>query len=88
MAKNIVFCADGTWNNPYEDQDQDHCADPTNVYKLFLNLAGELAPDTLRCADEQEKNLVEGGDVLADPDAVVGSLPRDTAARYGLAWAW
>jgi uncharacterized protein (DUF2235 family) len=55
MAKNIVFCADGTWNSPDQDENQDQCADPTNVYKLFLLLAGELSPDTLRCADEQEK---------------------------------
>ena len=61
MAKNIVFCADGTWNNPYQDENEDHCADPTNVYKLFLTLAGELSPDTLRCADEQEKGLLENG---------------------------
>jgi uncharacterized protein (DUF2235 family) len=29
MSKQIVFCADGTWDNPQED---------TNVYKLFKSL--------------------------------------------------
>jgi len=63
MAKKIVFCADGTWNNPYQDEDADHAADPSNVYKLFLMLAGELSPDTLRCADEQERTATENGAV-------------------------
>ncbi|WP_291992347.1 DUF2235 domain-containing protein [Candidatus Accumulibacter sp. ACC003] len=60
MAKNIVFCADGTWNNPDQDADADHTADPTNVYKLFLCLAGTLSSDSLRQADEQEKVLTGG----------------------------
>ena len=38
MAMNIVFCADGTWNNPNQDSDGDDVPDPTNVYKLFLCL--------------------------------------------------
>jgi uncharacterized protein (DUF2235 family) len=63
MTKNIVFCADGTWNNPNEDENQDHSADPTNVYKLFLRLAGDLDMDSLRAADEQEKSLSDGADV-------------------------
>ena len=33
----------------------------TNVFKLFLNLAGELSPDSLRSADEQER-VVAGAD--------------------------
>lgn len=61
MAKHIVFCADGTWNNPNEDQNQDRTADPTNVYKLFTALEGALTPPSLLLADEQEKELVEGG---------------------------
>jgi len=61
MAKGIVFCADGTWNNPNEDQNQDRAADPTNVYKLFTALDGTLTPQSLLLADEQEKELVEGG---------------------------
>jgi uncharacterized protein (DUF2235 family) len=61
MSKTIVFCADGTWNNPGEDENHDSTPDPTNVYKLFTGLAGELDPDTLLLADEQEKVLNEGG---------------------------
>jgi uncharacterized protein (DUF2235 family) len=61
MAKNIVFCADGTWNNPNEDENKDQTADPTNVYKLFTSLGGTLSPDSLLLADEQEKELVEAG---------------------------
>lgn len=61
MSKNIIFCADGTWNNPNEDENADHTADPTNVYKLFLCLDGALSLETLRNADEQEKALVQDG---------------------------
>ena len=61
MAKTIVFCADGTWNNPNEDQNQDQTADPTNVYKLFTALDGALTAQSLLLADEQEKELAEGG---------------------------
>jgi uncharacterized protein (DUF2235 family) len=61
MSKNIVFCADGTWNNPNEDENQDHTPDPTNVYKLFTALDGALSPGSLLLADEQEMVLTEAG---------------------------
>jgi uncharacterized protein (DUF2235 family) len=61
MAKNIVFCADGTWNNPNEDENADQTADPTNVFKLFLCLDGALSPEGLLIADEQEKELTSNG---------------------------
>jgi uncharacterized protein (DUF2235 family) len=61
MPKNIVFCADGTWNNPNEDENADRTPDPTNVYKLFLLLDGTLSVDSLRDADEQEKKLITDG---------------------------
>jgi len=61
MTKHIVFCADGTWNNPNEDENHDQTPDPTNVYKLFVGLDGTLAPDSLLLADEQEKALAENG---------------------------
>jgi uncharacterized protein (DUF2235 family) len=61
MAKNIVFCADGTWNSPRADENDDHQADPTNVYKLFLWLSGEFSSESLRAADEQEKYLNDNG---------------------------
>ena len=57
MAKNIIFCADGTWNGPGQDDDHDRVADPTNVFKLFANLDGVDAPETTRLADEQERRL-------------------------------
>ena len=40
MAKNIIFCADGTWNKPVEEVDQDSDS-PSNVFKLFNVLAGK-----------------------------------------------
>ncbi len=64
MAKNIVFCADGTWNTPNQDDDADDTADPTNVYKLFVCLAGKNSPDTLLASNEQEKSLVTNGATL------------------------
>lgn len=39
--KNIIFCADGTWNGPTET-DPNGLATPSNVQKLFENLAGQL----------------------------------------------
>ena len=61
MARNIIFCADGTWNNPDDDENADYTADPTNVYKIFMCLDGALSPDSLRAADEQEKELIKDG---------------------------
>jgi len=61
MSKNIIFCADGTWNNPDQDENADQSPDPTNVYKLFLCLEGELSRDSLLAAGEQEKEAI--GDV-------------------------
>lgn len=57
MNKTVIFCADGTWNSPDQDEDKDQQPDPTNVYKLFLGLSGSLSTDSLRDADEQEKEL-------------------------------
>src|SRR5262245_58280009 len=61
MAMNIVFCADGTWNNPNQDSDGDDVPDPTNVYKLFLCLDGVDSPGALLTANEQEKELANNG---------------------------
>ncbi|MBB5020009.1 uncharacterized protein (DUF2235 family) [Chitinivorax tropicus] len=63
MSKNIVFCADGTWNGPQQDENNDQIADPTNVYKLFNNLAGEVAQSACS-ADEQEKYAMQDGHPL------------------------
>lgn len=62
-SKNIIFCADGTWNGPGEAEDHDRGKPPTNVFKLFSNLDGSLAPGTLRLADEQELELGTDGTV-------------------------
>ncbi len=56
MGKTVIFCADGTWNGPGQDDDKDGLADPTNVYKLFCGLAGSLSTASIREADEQEKS--------------------------------
>jgi uncharacterized protein (DUF2235 family) len=61
MPKNIIFCADGTWNGPGEEEEHDRKGNDTNVFKLFLNLAGDLSPGTLRSADEQERSLSAPG---------------------------
>ena len=61
MEKNIIFCADGTWNNPNQDHDGDEVADPTNVYKFFLCLDGMDSPAALLTANEQEKELASNG---------------------------
>jgi len=61
LAKHIVFCADGTWNNPNEDENHDQTSDPTNVYKLFVGLEGDLTPSSILLADEQEKTVVSDG---------------------------
>ncbi|TAK93726.1 MAG: DUF2235 domain-containing protein [Aquabacterium sp.] len=57
MSKNIIFCADGTWNSPGQDDNRDGTPDCTNVYKTFLALSGALSPKSLLDAGEQEKAL-------------------------------
>jgi len=66
VSKTILYCADGTWNGPPSDPayatDIDATTNAeqslgavTNVYKLFVNLAGAVTPDTLALPTEQEK---------------------------------
>lgn len=57
MSKNIVFCADGTWNGPGSDTNDTDPSPASNVWKLFLHLAGELDPGTLLLAEEQARAL-------------------------------
>jgi uncharacterized protein (DUF2235 family) len=57
MAKNIVFCADGTWNGPAESDSDNKTAPATNVFKLFLDLAGADTLDTLSLEKEQTRIL-------------------------------
>lgn len=54
MAKNIVFCADGTWNAAVESNDSDAC--PTNVLKCFAALEGINSGS--ESEPEQEKRLL------------------------------
>lgn len=51
MTKNIIFCADGTWNYPGQDENNDGLPDQTNVYKLFLALKGRSDNGTLMDVD-------------------------------------
>jgi len=57
MTKNIVFCADGTWNGPGEADQDSQDAPASNVFKAFANLDGVESLDTLQLAKEQEKVL-------------------------------
>lgn len=59
--KTIVFCADGTWNGPGAPDDDPKDACPTNVFKLYLSLAGRDVLDaaTYRSANEQERRQLE-----------------------------
>src|SRR5262245_36758687 len=65
MAKQIVFCADGTWNGPGDaagttDIDSASPQDPvvndevTNVVKLFVNLRGQVTAESQALKNETE----------------------------------
>src|SRR5690242_11976985 len=58
MPKNIIFCADGTWNGPGNDNMADQA---TNVFRLFVNLDGEDDIGSTLLANEQERNLTVNG---------------------------
>src|SRR5215471_7640112 len=70
MPKNIIFCADGTWNGP--DGSIDSADDSgeltgdklTNVVKLYSRLSGTPTPETKNLHDEQEKRFPETGETL------------------------
>ena len=65
MAKNIIFCADGTWNGPPADKstavdssderDDSSPSTPTNVSKLFGNFSGSVTEETRGLPNEPEK---------------------------------
>lgn len=63
MSKNIIFCADGTWNSPDQDENGDDVPDTTNVYKLFSFLKGEDDPASLALQDEQERMSYNNGEL-------------------------
>ena len=74
MGKNMVFCADGTWNGPPEttgasvtegDDSRGETSKVTNVAKLFGNLAGAVTADTQTQRNERETIFADpGGDSL------------------------
>lgn len=65
MNKNIIFCADGTWNTPNQDDDKDGLPDFTNVWRLYGDIDGAavaLSPDLI---DEYQKALTDSaGNVI------------------------
>ena len=65
MSKNVIFCADGTWNGAGNDENGDGVPDITNVLKLYQKLDGQTTAASARLQDEQEKALVDAsGQVL------------------------
>ena len=56
MAKGIVFCADGTWNGPGRDLENDPVpAQPSNVLKTYHWLAGQDTLQSTGYAGEAER---------------------------------
>ena len=55
--KKIIFCADGTWNGPGHDQDIEPNECKTNVFRMFVNLAGQDDAHGLMLGGEQERAL-------------------------------
>ena len=72
MAKNIIFCADGTWNNP--DNIADGIDDSTNVDKLFSLLQGSVISNT--------KFLDSTGDILELEKSVGEGAATQQIAKY------
>jgi uncharacterized protein (DUF2235 family) len=60
MSKNIAFFADGTWNGPGQDDNNDSIPDPTNVFRLFDHLEGADTPETKLLQNEQEQIAKDG----------------------------
>ena len=72
--KHILYCADGTWNGPglpgaEEDIDSSSSTTgegaprSTNVWKLFVDLAGTVTAETVALPSEQEKVYSGAGGV-------------------------
>lgn len=56
MSKNIIFCADGTWNGPGRALDGNTVPSlPTNVLKLYRWLAGNDTAESAHYAGEAER---------------------------------
>ena len=58
MAKNIIFCADGTWNTVNPDIDA-LSEDATNVFKIFTLLQGRNIPSTVKKDKDKDDDVVE-----------------------------
>ena len=60
MTKNIIFCADGTWNGPGKDLDgKPVAAQPSNVLKLYHWLSGRDSLESTQYAGEAERSLLD-----------------------------
>lgn len=60
--KNIVFCADGTWNGPGKKmEDRDLAPDATNVLKIYHWLAGKDTLESTAPGGEAERTLYDNG---------------------------
>ena len=81
MPKNIVFCADGTWNHPGETQDGQVAN--TNVYKFYKALL--KTADELRTTDIPDHVLAvlpSGGmEWVYSKDAAMGTVLALQAKR-------
>jgi hypothetical protein len=89
MAKAILFCADGTWNGSKDPTSRTFVDDlvelatggeegrETNVLKLFGAFAGGITGATRDLdANERERVLEEGGDVLQWAKYMHGAATR------------
>lgn len=63
MSKNIVFCADGTWNGIANNDNDDTEFECSNVLKLFKSLKGKPEELNQHQPEEQEKVFTENGQV-------------------------
>ena len=52
MSKNIIFCADGTWNGSTEEPD--HAPHITNVLKVFYNLRSDFSKEVPALSENGE----------------------------------
>ncbi len=74
MAKNLVVCCDGTWNDP--DELRDHVAKPTNVAKLALALVSDVEKPA---AEQSQLMHYEPGVGTSPDERLIGG-----AFGYGL----
>ena len=89
MSKAIVFCADGTWNGPGEPDSDDTSTPASNVFKLFLKLAGTDLPGTMQLAKEQERNLAAAdGSIEQAAKICMGSVTPTISWRRSWAERW